>query len=278
MQLELEKLFSNSLFLRVLMIVLLGPATLFALWEGGRLFAAVIAFVSIMLVFEWTRMVNRTEFSPAFYVMSFTAICAIFLAAGGSYFYAYLVCILGAAVSGFTEWVHRRPYLWPILGVVYLIIPCVAYVWLREGAEGGRYLIILLTVSVWMTDIGGYIWGKIIGGPKLVPSISPSKTWAGAIGGLLMAVIGAGALSYIFTGFTWPIWLLGAVGAIVSILSMAGDISESALKRNFKIKDSGGYIPGHGGLLDRLDGMLLATILVSIVLYFLGFNASSQSF
>ena len=110
---------------------------------------------------------------------------------------------------------------------------------------------------MWVTDIGGYVAGRGIGGPKLWPRISPKKTWAGAIGGFLASLVVAGGFAAFALGKTGPLLVLGA---ILSIASQLGDLFESAVKRRFGVKDSSHIIPGHGGLMDRLDGFVVAVI------------------
>ncbi len=272
-QIDWRAVFASKLFKRIIMIVLLAPIALAIVWYGGRLFSALIAFASIMLIFEWTRIVERTEFSTAFYVLSFTAIFSIFLAAGGFYELAYGGALLGGAVSAVSEKLKGRSSQWPLIGVLYLIIPCIAFVWIRNGPAAGRSLSLLLLIAVWATDIGAYIFGKLIGGPRMAPSISPGKTWAGTFGGILTSMTGC-AMFALFASDNWPVWILALIGISLSIATVVGDFAESALKRYFGIKDSGGYIPGHGGLLDRLDGMLFATVALALVLYVYSFHVT----
>ena len=261
-----QALIASKLFQRTIMVLLLAPIAIAIVWVGGRMFSALIAFTSIVLVFEWTRIVDRTEFSTAFYVLSFTAISSIFLAAGGSYELAYATTIAGGLVSAVSEKLKGRPYQWPIIGIAYLIIPCIAFVWIRNGPETGRSLTLLLLVAVWATDIGAYGFGKLIGGPLMAPSISPGKTWAGAFGGILTAMTCCSLIA-LLASENWPVWIMALIGISLSIATIVGDFAESAFKRYFGIKDSGGFIPGHGGLLDRLDGLLFATVALALVLF-----------
>ncbi|CAG4920115.1 unnamed protein product [Acidocella sp. C78] len=141
----------------------------------------------------------------------------------------------------------RRRFL--LAGVVYAAVPGLALVWLRAGPRGLAGVLFLLVV-VWMTDIGAYAAGRLIGGPRLAPAISPGKTISGALGGLAVGVL-AGLLVA-----RTPAAILPA--AVLSAVAQAGDLAESALKRRLGVKDSGRTIPGHGGLFDRLDGVLAA--------------------
>jgi phosphatidate cytidylyltransferase len=140
------------------------------------------------------------------------------------------------------------------LGLPY-ILPCAAaLIWLRADEAGAGNVLFLLLV-VWATDIGAYLLGRLVGGPKLAPAISPGKTWSGAAGGLAAAML-VGLAASLMDGFT-P-WHGALVAGGLAIVAELGDLLESRLKRYFGVKDSGALIPGHGGLLDRLDAMLTA--------------------
>lgn len=253
---------ATELLLRIAAILVLAPATIAIVWYGGRAFSALVAFICIMMIFEWTRLVERKEFSPGFYILSFTAVLAMFMAAGGGYGEAYSVALFGAILGIGGEWISNGSKRWAVLGVAYVIVPCIALIWLRQLPEQGRELTFFLYISVWATDIFAYVAGKLIGGPLLAPRISPGKTWAGALGGLAAAIAAGFGYSFFSDALgSAAIYALVAFG--LGIAAITGDIAESAIKRHFGVKDSGGYIPGHGGLMDRLDGMVLSTVLFS---------------
>jgi phosphatidate cytidylyltransferase len=154
-----------------------------------------------------------------------------------------------------------------LLGVPYVGLAAASLVWLRFDPAVGRVNVLFVLLMVWASDIGAYLVGRLAGGPKLAPSISPGKTWSGAAGGvaasLLVAVALAGAAP----------WRAAIVAVVLSIVSQAGDLLESALKRHVGVKDSGRLIPGHGGLLDRLDGMLTAAPAAALLAAALGRGA-----
>jgi phosphatidate cytidylyltransferase len=155
-----------------------------------------------------------------------------------------------------------RP-MWAAVGVVYAALLLIAPVVLRRDANYGMIVIFMLFAIVWTTDIAGYFGGRAIGGPKLAPSISPKKTWSGAIAGLVgVAVIASLAARYIPAARTAPLVI---VSILLSLVSQAGDLAESALKRRFGIKDSSQIIPGHGGVMDRLDGFWAAAVCAAII-------------
>jgi phosphatidate cytidylyltransferase len=159
------------------------------------------------------------------------------------------------ALSHFEAPRTRNRFL--LAGLAYAALPGLALLWLRNRPDVGLDDVLFLLLVVWMTDIGAYIVGRLVGGRKLAPAISPGKTVSGAIGGLLIGMLAG----MIFAG--GPLGLLPA--AALSLVSQLGDLGESALKRRLGVKDSGNTIPGHGGLFDRLDGVLAAAPLAALL-------------
>lgn len=264
-----EAMEKAGLLPRLLTALILIPLALGSVIAGGRLYAAVIAAMTIFLLFEWTRMVDGAELRRGFYALSATTAVAAYLAAGGMAGWALLAALLGGGLATLLEWPKPNPQSWPAIGAGYIIVPCVAALWLRRDAPEGEFLTLLLFISVWAADSGAYLVGKALGGPKLVPRISPRKTWAGALGAVVFAGIAAGGLALIIRpSEAGGSWLLGMVIGVAAVL---GDIAESYLKRRYGLKDSGGAFPGHGGVLDRLDGFLFAVLaLATIVLLLQG--------
>ncbi len=185
---------------------------------------------------------------------------------GHPYFMA--IMLAGAAVIGWEWWTVTKGRLaWLPLGVVYAAIPCAALIWLRGDGDAGRLSLFWLFAVVWSADTGAYLFGRAIGGPKLAPRISPKKTWAGFIGGIAFA----GAVGEGFAAFMGaPLIAWGIAGAVVSVVSQLGDLAESAWKRHFGVKDSSGLIPGHGGLLDRVDGLVAGAVALALLQSLLG--------
>lgn len=254
----------DTLALRVASAAVLAPAALLAAWAGGRLFAGLVGFLCILMAFEWARMIERAEMTPVFYSLGAGGAVAIFLAADGRYDLAYLVVALAGA--GAAAAAKRGRSKWAAFGAAYVLAPCVALLWLRESVENGRGLLLLMFAIVWAADSGGYVAGRLVGGPKLSPAVSPAKTWAGAVGGLLFGGVAAAIGAPLIYGAPLTLAYV-AMGASLGIASILGDMAESGFKRIFGIKDMSGFIPGHGGVLDRLDGMIFATIAVTTVLY-----------
>lgn len=152
-----------------------------------------------------------------------------------------------------------RP-LWMLSGAVYILGAVVAMQWLRHEPETGLWTVLWLLAAVWATDIGAYFAGRRFGGAKLAPRISPNKTWAGLFGGMAAATV-ASVVVGVFKDADL-VWL-ALMGALLAVVSQIGDLLESAMKRRFGVKDSGRLIPGHGGMLDRVDGVLAAILLVA---------------
>ena len=168
------------------------------------------------------------------------------------------------------EWVMmcrqaRRPVL-PLAGLTWMVLAAAALLWLRADTVAGRLNVLFLVLVVWATDIGAYAAGRLIGGPRLAPSISPAKTWAGAGGGLLGAVA-VGALVALTVQGAAAIPAAGDTALLLGVASQLGDLAESGAKRRLGVKDSGRLLPGHGGLLDRVDGLLAASPVAALLAF-----------
>ncbi|NNE40031.1 MAG: phosphatidate cytidylyltransferase [Marinicaulis sp.] len=256
----------RSLALRVISSIILIPIVVSAIHFGERGFTALVAFLCVVMVFEWTRMVERKEFSPAFYVLAGGAAAAMFAASSGKFLLAFAIAVTGGALAWLTVPKSSDARQWVLATSLYIIVPSLALVWLRLDAEQGRSFTFLLFLIVWAADIGAFIFGKLIGGPIISHALSPSKTWAGIGGGVCGGIL-AGALAAPFF-FGSEMALAGALlGSGLGASSVLGDLAESRIKRNFGVKDISSFIPGHGGVLDRLDGMIFATIAMTGVYF-----------
>lgn len=241
---------------RVVSAGILAPLVIATIWIGGAAFQVVIAAVGIGLALEWISLCRFSAASPPALVVLVGMLAATVGAAAGQILVALAILAIATVLVGWWSRVIALP-----LGVPYFGLCAVSLVWLRADPESGRFNVIFLLLLIWASDIGAYLVGRLIGGPKLAPRISPGKTWAGAIGGLgltigVALVLGL-ALQPAGSSRFFP-WRLIGIAAALGIIAQAGDLIESRIKRHFGVKDSGRLIPGHGGLLDRLDALLTA--------------------
>ncbi len=256
----------DALLLRIISAAVLAPLAVAATCIGGPIFAGLVAFLCVLMAFEWSRMIERAEATPVFYALSLGGAAAMILAAAEQYEIAYLVCSASGVAAAIVSRRGSGSCRWAAFGALYILVPSVALVWLRESAQSGQGLVLLLFAIVWAADTGGYVGGRLIGGPKLSPAISPAKTWAGAVGGIVAGGLSAYFAAPLIFG-SGPKLAYMAVGSSLGFISIAGDMTESAIKRYFGIKDLSGFVPGHGGVLDRLDGMIFVTTAVTLALY-----------
>lgn len=245
---------------RILSSIVLAPGALAAAWAGGPAFAGVIAAAGVILAREWTRMSDAGGEDQAFAVAAAGAAGGSIAAAGGQMTLAWAWMIAAAAAA---FWERRRRdanaanAIAAALGVLYVAAPCAALVWLRLTPDGAERVTYLLG-CVWAADTGAFLAGVTIGGPRLWPSVSPKKTWAGLVAGALFAAVAGWALA---SAFGWEgIGSKTAGAALLGAAALSGDLLESAIKRRYGVKDAGALIPGHGGLLDRVDGLMLAAL------------------
>jgi len=231
-----------------------------ALTVGSYLFAIVVGAVYALAYREWETMVTRAPLTGQGVVLIvLTGISGLLYLPFG--FWGPLVTLLVSI--GLIQAMEREHAVWRMVGVA-LFVALITSILVMRGAEAtGIWAGVYLGTVVWMTDSAAFFTGRQIGGEKLAPDISPSKTWSGALGGLALGT-GAGVLVWLWLTES-PIWIGVLLSASISILGQAGDLAESAIKRFFRIKDSGDIIPGHGGLMDRLDSLTFGVFLVVLV-------------
>ncbi|HEX4113030.1 MAG TPA: phosphatidate cytidylyltransferase [Stellaceae bacterium] len=258
---------ADTLRLRVLSALVLIPLALAAVWFGPPWVTVIVAAAGLAMGWEWGRLSGSGQFGPREIVIVASIILAIGAAAAGRFDLGLTLAVLGAAAAG---WAGRAERSWTALGTVWIACGCAAFLWLDRPAQGGKAAIFWLLGVVWATDIVAYIAGRTIGGPRLAPRISPNKTWSGVAGGL----IGGGAVGLAAAGLAdrraAP---LIALSLAVSLFAQGGDLAESAAKRHYAVKDTSHLIPGHGGVLDRLDGLLAAAIVAALLTLMLGGGA-----
>jgi len=243
---------SRNLLLRVAAAAVLAPLAIAIAYAGGWLWTALVTLVAIGLYVEWLTIV---VVAAGIVATVAAGLCLI----EGWIDAAFIVLLIGVlAVAAIAQ--ARRG--WIAGGFLYAAAAQAASVLVRLDSRNGFVALVFVLLVVWVTDIGGYFAGRSIGGPKLWPRVSPKKTWAGAIGGFVASLVVACGFVAFDLGKAGSLLPLGAV---LSIVSQLGDLFESAVKRRFGVKDSSHIIPGHGGLLDRLDGFVAAIIFAAIL-------------
>jgi phosphatidate cytidylyltransferase len=249
---------SRNLLVRFLAALVLAPFAIAIAYAGGWLWTALVALAAIGLYVEWLTIVGAARetrvVASGVVALALAGLC---LAAGR------IDVSLAASAVGLSAVVLLSPERrgWTAAGFGYAASAELASILVRLDQTYGFAALILILLVVWVTDIGGYFAGRGVGGPKLWPRVSPKKTWAGAIGGFVASLVVAAGFAAFGLGKTGPLLLLGAV---LSIASQLGDLLESAVKRRFGVKDSSQLIPGHGGLMDRLDGFAAAVVMAAI--------------
>jgi len=214
----------NSLQKRVVSAAVLAPIVLLVVFAGGVLFNVFVLVVAIVMAFEWNDIVNHDDQKL------------------------------------------RRNELrrWRLAGIVYVSVFASSLYYLMGSNEGGHgaLTILLMVLIVWATDTAAYFVGRFVGGVKLMPSVSPNKTWSGAIGGVVAAMIVGG---FAAPAVAYNFWQMLFLSIFLSLLSQMGDLLESWIKRQFRVKDSGYLIPGHGGVMDRIDGFVVVAPAFAVV-------------
>jgi phosphatidate cytidylyltransferase len=245
---------------RLLSAAVLVTLTATALYIGSYVFAAVVGAVFGGAYREWETMVTRAPLTPGGMVLiglvALSGLIYPVFGPLGTMTVIGLACAVAIAMRG-----EEAP--WRVLGLVVYGAIIVAALAMRGETVAGVWAGVYLGTVVWMTDSAAFFTGRQIGGEKLAPEISPSKTWSGAAGGLALGT-GAGLLVWVLVTDS-PWWIGLVLSATISVLGQLGDLSESAVKRHFRIKDSGDIIPGHGGLMDRLDSLTFGILFVLLV-------------
>jgi phosphatidate cytidylyltransferase len=265
----------SDLSRRVLSAIVVLPVALGCIWAGGYPFLALIAAGCVICTGEWVTMCGYAPRDPPMLWMSIILVAAA-LCGGMGAAQAGLLLLLGGTMAAViwrgsfsTAAQTSSARLDLAFGVPYLGLTAVVLPWLRADPLVGWPNTLFMLAIVWASDIGAYAVGRLLGGPKLAPSISPGKTWSGSLGGLVSAALAGIAVAACFSsGFSPSHVVELAIG--IGIVSQAGDLLESVLKRRFGVKDSGSILPGHGGLLDRLDALLAVAPTVALLAFFVG--------
>lgn len=260
---------ARNLALRVGSAAVLAPLTLLCAYLGGWLFLALCALAAGGIFWEWTHLLaERTE--PRLLVPGWVGLGAAAVLIGlGDPAAAVAAAAAGAIIAGAAAGLApprgAPPHVgvWAAGGAVYAAAALFGPALLRRDPQWGLTALSFLFATVWATDILAFFAGRTIGGPRLWPSVSPNKTWAGAIGGLLGGLAAGVAVAY--ASGVGELALAGVMGLVLSVLAQAGDLLESAVKRHFGAKDASHLIPGHGGLMDRLDSFIVAALAALLI-------------
>lgn len=251
----------SNLVLRIVSSLVLAPVAIAAAWFGGAVFVAFWAIAAVIVLWEWQTLVCGHDRNSVLTVGAAALIGAAAVLIVGWFGIAIALVALGG--FGIAALASRERRGWCVAGLVYAAALMIAPVLLRRDASFGFAAIMLLFVIVWLTDIAAYFAGRAIGGPKLMPRVSPKKTWSGAIGGTLAGVLGAVGVAH--ASGVASLATVAGVALVISVVSQAGDLLESAIKRRFNTKDASQLIPGHGGLMDRLDGFVTAAVAAALI-------------
>lgn len=251
----------SELALRVGSALVLVPLAIGTAYLGGWPFALFWGAAAMGVLWEWTALVARNDQRSVLLTGGASLALAVVLVAAGHLLAAVVVLAMGAIGAASLALAER--WTWVAGGIPYAGALALAPIVLRADDADGFLAVIFLFAIVWTTDISAYFAGRALGGPKLMPQVSPNKTWAGAVGGLIASVVVTLALAKM-AGLT-ALFALAMLAVVLSVFAQGGDLFESFLKRRFHAKDSSHLIPGHGGLMDRLDGFVSASVAAALI-------------
>jgi phosphatidate cytidylyltransferase len=247
--------------------LVLASAGASAAWFGGPWLAAACGAAVVAMSYEWARMSEPSSLNQAFIFALSGSLGAVLISSWGHLWLAAAwmgVCAVASAL--------RRKKLAEVLetaaGALYVGLPPAIFLWLRDRGPEGRDTILAMFALIWSADIFAYFGGKLIGGPRIARGLSPNKTWSGIIAGTLAAAASGYAIGVAIHSVEPMQRLWFAIGALVGFTGLMGDLFESFLKRRFGVKDASRLIPGHGGVLDRIDSLMAATLLAGTVFAF----------
>lgn len=251
----------SDLRLRVLSALVMAVIVLFATFLGGPVYRLFAAGLALLVFHEWSTMKPTLPRDNRLLAWGALVAALVPLVLGMPDWVVLIAIALASLLAGLHA-LGSNAGLWNAFGIAYAALPALAIAALRGDTMNGLIIVLYLYAVVWATDIVAYFVGRALGGPKLAPSISPGKTWSGAAGGTVGACA-AGVGLLMVMGVSGSALIFAALLALaLSVVSQAGDLFESALKRRNGVKDSGSLIPGHGGVMDRVDGLVAAALLL----------------
>lgn len=251
----------RRLIARIASGVFLGVVSLGATFAGSYAFAALVAVMAIMMAWEWGGIVRSRRYDFGFVLHAAAiAVCLVLSAIGKP---QLALVALGVAAIVMAAAYGRQNGLMSAAGIFYIGIPAISLVWFRNDVPYGFTAILLIFSVVWAADTAAYVGGKTVGGVKFWPSISPNKTWAGTCSALVASALVGAIFSFLLTGV--PSLYLIVCTTVLGFVALAGDLAESAFKRVYRLKDASNLIPGHGGFMDRLDGIAAAATFAALI-------------
>lgn len=251
---------------RVVSALLLAAICVPPLYLGGYVWAIFVLILGLRLVYEWVRMSDKNGKVMAMAIPMTGLIAAITYIIQGYDLFAFIALIVASLAAGL-ERMRRGGALWSAFGALYVSIPTVLMVVIRgteAGFSSGLRVMLFIIIVVVAADVGAYFGGSAMKGPKMAPKLSPNKTWSGFMSGMVLGCA-FGFLVGHFLGL--PVALTLMLSIAIGVFSVIGDFVESGFKRRFKVKDTGNIIPGHGGLLDRVDGLMLAVFVSALFMW-----------
>lgn len=261
---------NNKLFTRIISALVMLPLAIYLILNGGLLFFFLVCALTTLILSEWNGIVEQKPLSVLVLVEVICANLLMFSLVWGNLYIEYtFICSLVSVLT--VAYLVKAKIVWALTGFLYALLPSSAFLIISEN-YGGE-IVLWMMILIWAMDTGAYFAGKNIGGPKMSPKISPNKTWSGLIGGAIAATICGGLYGYFYRTAGISLFddatILLILSGLLGLLSQVGDLAESAVKRTFNAKDSGSIIPGHGGVMDRVDGVLFVAPTVLMIAYVL---------
>ena len=261
----------SSLWPRIITSIILIPSAIAAVYAGGWVLAVWAGAAGFAMAREWTGIVHKdAKLGWRFALHGFAIVSSQMLLVLGEPNLAIASILFAAFIGSLIAQRKEERSIWLIAGIIFVAVPCLAFANLRAMVPFGFETVVWLLCVVWATDSVAFVAGSAFGGPKLAPLISPNKTWAGAAAGLAAGVFAGIVLAQLVGQFASLAFI--AASAALAVLTQGGDLAESFLKRRFGVKDTSDLIPGHGGALDRLDGMIFATSGLALFVICTGFS------
>ncbi|WP_295557302.1 phosphatidate cytidylyltransferase [uncultured Hyphomicrobium sp.] len=263
---------ASQVWLRVVSAIGLAIIAYAATWGGVLPFAGFVLAVALLLSWEWSGVVRGDGIDATLIVHGLAVAGSVGLAAFGFVALGVALLIIGTIIVLALEF-GARPLL-SAAGVLYAGLPAVALIWFRSNEPLGFHAILFIVLVVAATDTVAFVTGRLIGGPKLAPAISPNKTWSGFLGGIAAASAIAALFAYWISA---PVQALAVIGLVMGIIAQMGDLAESAIKRTFNVKDASQLLPGHGGFMDRMDGLIPVAVALALAVLFLDPQAPADA-